>query len=155
MQFLLLQVPTPSSLIFLKSLFTIGLSLHVTGNASRYLLIRKKICFFYCSDGPESVHILGPEEGRTGDTLTLECTTADSNPPVDVWWVVDGRAVQVPTFFLLTFSLLCCTLPGVRYHFLFRLPIVTSLRQVCSILYLLLSTIGYTVPSFFVTIYAI
>jgi hypothetical protein len=46
-------------------------------------------------DGPESVHILGPEEGSPGDTLTLECTTADSNPPVDVWWVVDGRAVQV------------------------------------------------------------
>jgi hypothetical protein len=48
-------------------------------------------------DGPESVHILGPEEGSPGDTITLECTTADSNPPVDVWWVVDGRAVQVST----------------------------------------------------------
>ena len=56
-------------------------------------MIKLKIRFFL--DGPESVHIQGPEEGSPGDTLTLECSTADSNPPVDVWWVVDGRAVQV------------------------------------------------------------
>ena len=30
-----------------------------------------------------------------GDSLNFECSTSDSNPPVDIWWVVDGRAVQV------------------------------------------------------------
>ena len=59
----------------------------------KYDKTRNKKCLV--ADGPESVHIQGPEEGSPGDTLTLECSTADSNPPVDVWWVVDGRAVQV------------------------------------------------------------
>jgi hypothetical protein len=95
---------------------------------------QKKSQAFYCTDGPESVHILGPEEGRTGDTLTLECTTADSNPPVDVWWVVDGRAVQVHLIHLTYF-----TVPGIIFFFVILKNIVNSLRHVCSILYLLIS----------------
>ena len=46
-------------------------------------------------DGPEEVRIIGESEARAGDLLSFECVTSDSNPPVDVWWVVDGRAVQV------------------------------------------------------------
>ena len=46
-------------------------------------------------DGPEDVRIIGATEARAGDELSFECVTSDSNPPVDVWWVVDGRAVQV------------------------------------------------------------
>ena len=37
----------------------------------------------------------GPSEAVKGDQLNFECSTSDSNPPVDIWWVVDGRAVQV------------------------------------------------------------
>jgi len=44
--------------------------------------------------GPKHVRITGPSEAMKGDELNFECTTSNSNPPVDIWWVVDGRAVQ-------------------------------------------------------------
>ena len=47
------------------------------------------------SDGPKHVRVSGPTEAMKGDNLDFECSTSDSNPPVDIWWVVDGRAVQV------------------------------------------------------------
>ena len=47
------------------------------------------------ADGPKHVRVSGPSEAVPGDSLNFECSTSDSNPPVDIWWVVDGRAVQV------------------------------------------------------------
>ena len=47
------------------------------------------------TDGPKHVRVSGPSEAVPGDSLNFECSTSDSNPPVDIWWVVDGRAVQV------------------------------------------------------------
>ena len=41
------------------------------------------------------MRVSGPSEAMKGDQLNFECSTSDSNPPVDIWWVVDGRAVQV------------------------------------------------------------
>ena len=41
------------------------------------------------------MRVSGPSEAVKGDQLNFECSTSDSNPPVDIWWVVDGRAVQV------------------------------------------------------------
>ena len=41
------------------------------------------------------MRISGPSEAVKGDELNFECSTSNSNPPVEVWWVVDGRAVQV------------------------------------------------------------
>jgi len=44
--------------------------------------------------GPKDVTISGPTEAVQGDELNFECSTSNSNPPVEIWWVVDGRAVQ-------------------------------------------------------------
>jgi len=44
--------------------------------------------------GPKDVRISGPSEAIKGDELNFECSTSNSNPPVEIWWVVDGRAVQ-------------------------------------------------------------
>ena len=41
------------------------------------------------------MRISGPSEAVTGEHLDFQCSTSNSNPPVEVWWVVDGRAVQV------------------------------------------------------------
>ena len=59
------------------------------------------------SDGPKDVRISGPSEAIKGDELNFECSTSNSNPPVEIWWVVDGRAVQVILFSLILFF---CTL---------------------------------------------
>lgn len=56
------------------------------------------MCINMCeilSDGPKHVRVSGPSEAMKGERLNFECSTSDSNPPVDIWWVVDGRAVQV------------------------------------------------------------
>ena len=55
------------------------------------------------SDGPKDVRISGPSEAIKGDELNFECSTSNSNPPVEIWWVVDGRAVQVILFSLIFF----------------------------------------------------
>ena len=57
-------------------------------------------------DGPETVEIVGASEARTGDVLSYECITSDSNPPVDIWWVVDGRAIQVYYIYLSIYLLI-------------------------------------------------
>jgi len=49
--------------------------------------------------GPKDVRISGPSEAIKGDELNFECSTSNSNPPVEIWWVVDGRAVQVGVLF--------------------------------------------------------
>lgn len=43
---------------------------------------------------PSRVIIAGPKEAKAGDMVTMMCTTAPSNPAVDVTWKLDGRAVQ-------------------------------------------------------------
>jgi hypothetical protein len=50
--------------------------------------------FFIFIDAPDNVDIVGPTEAETGDILSFECVTSESNPPVDIWWVVDGIAIQ-------------------------------------------------------------
>ena len=45
-------------------------------------------------DAPEKVDIIGPTEAETGDILSFECITSESNPPVDIWWVVDGHPIK-------------------------------------------------------------
>ena len=76
-----------------------------------------------CSDGPKDVRISGPSEAIKGDELNFECSTSNSNPPVEIWWVVDGRAVQVGGIYSLIFNF--CLFPSlaqiaiVRNQFLF------------------------------------
>lgn len=43
---------------------------------------------------PSKVSIVGPKEAQDGENVTLFCSTDRSNPPADVSWVVDGRALQ-------------------------------------------------------------
>ncbi|CAN7979585.1 unnamed protein product, partial [Ixodes pacificus] len=43
---------------------------------------------------PSRVSITGPKEAKAGDMVTMTCTTAPSNPSVDVAWKLDGSAVQ-------------------------------------------------------------
>ena len=42
---------------------------------------------------PSKVIISGPREAKAGDNVTMVCTTTKSNPPAEVSFVVDGRAV--------------------------------------------------------------
>lgn len=55
--------------------------------------------FFICSFSvaPTQVTISGPTEARVGDTVPLTCTTASSNPPADIKWMVNGRQVRNAT----------------------------------------------------------
>lgn len=41
--------------------------------------------------------ISGPTEGKVGDTLHLTCNSANSNPPADIKWSVNGRKRQNAT----------------------------------------------------------
>ncbi|CAB3371803.1 Hypothetical predicted protein [Cloeon dipterum] len=40
---------------------------------------------------PAQVTTSGPTEGKVGDTLQITCTTANSNPPAEIKWVVNGK----------------------------------------------------------------
>ena len=39
---------------------------------------------------PASVELKGAREARSGEILTYECTTSNSNPPATIQWVVDN-----------------------------------------------------------------
>lgn len=41
--------------------------------------------------------ISGPTEARVGDPVPLTCTTANSNPPAEIKWMVAGRQVRNAT----------------------------------------------------------
>ncbi|XP_060520055.1 nephrin isoform X3 [Cylas formicarius] len=46
---------------------------------------------------PAHVTISGPTEARVGDPVPLTCTTANSNPPAEIKWMVAGRQVRNAT----------------------------------------------------------
>ncbi|KAL1502300.1 hypothetical protein ABEB36_007466 [Hypothenemus hampei] len=46
---------------------------------------------------PTHVSISGPSEARIGDPVPLTCTTANSNPPAEIKWMVGGRQVRNAT----------------------------------------------------------
>jgi hypothetical protein len=46
---------------------------------------------------PAQVGISGPTEARIGDSVPLTCTTANSNPPAEIKWLVAGRHVRNAT----------------------------------------------------------
>nr|CAD7460983.1 unnamed protein product [Timema tahoe] len=46
---------------------------------------------------PAQVSISGPTEARVGDSVPLTCTTANSNPPAEVKWMVAGRHIRNAT----------------------------------------------------------
>jgi hypothetical protein len=55
---------------------------------------------FPCSNytvAPAQVSISGPTEARKGDSVTLTCTTANSNPPAEIKWLVAGRHIRNAT----------------------------------------------------------
>lgn len=43
---------------------------------------------------PTHVTISGPSEARVGDPVPLQCTTAPSNPPAEIKWMVGGRQIR-------------------------------------------------------------
>lgn len=49
------------------------------------------------SVSPSHVTISGPTEARVGDPVPLTCTTANSNPPAEIKWMVAGRQVRNAT----------------------------------------------------------
>lgn len=46
---------------------------------------------------PTHVTVLGPTEARVGDVVPLICSTAPSNPPAEIKWMVGGRQVRNAT----------------------------------------------------------
>ncbi len=38
--------------------------------------------------------VTGPSEARVNETVSLECTTSNSNPEARITWVLDGREVR-------------------------------------------------------------
>ncbi|XP_037915549.1 nephrin isoform X1 [Hermetia illucens] len=46
---------------------------------------------------PTHVSISGPSEARVGDPVPLTCTTAPSNPPAEIKWMVGGRQIRNAT----------------------------------------------------------
>jgi hypothetical protein len=46
---------------------------------------------------PAQVSISGPTEARIGDSVPLTCTTANSNPPAEIKWLVAGRHIRNAT----------------------------------------------------------
>lgn len=43
---------------------------------------------------PKTVTITGPSEAKVNDTVSLECTTSNSNPESRIAWMLDGRDVR-------------------------------------------------------------
>ncbi|KAL7737125.1 hypothetical protein ACLKA6_005337 [Drosophila palustris] len=46
---------------------------------------------------PAQVTVTGPTEARVGDVVPLTCSTAPSNPPAEIKWMVAGRQVRNAT----------------------------------------------------------
>lgn len=41
--------------------------------------------------------ITGPTEARVGDVVPITCTTASSNPPADIKWMIGGKQIRNAT----------------------------------------------------------
>lgn len=54
---------------------------------------------FFCMYivAPAKADISGPTEARVGDSVSLVCTTAPSNPPAEIKWMVSGRQLRNTT----------------------------------------------------------
>lgn len=52
---------------------------------------------FFLSVAPTHVSITGATEARVGDIVPLQCTTAPSNPPAEIKWMVSGRQIRNAT----------------------------------------------------------
>ena len=50
---------------------------------------------FFILVPPTKVEILGPKQGRIGDTITLTCVAGPSNPKSEVSWVIDGNLLTI------------------------------------------------------------
>ncbi|XP_017836908.1 nephrin isoform X1 [Drosophila busckii] len=46
---------------------------------------------------PSQVTVTGPTEARVGDVVPLTCSTAPSNPPAEIKWMVGGRQIHNAT----------------------------------------------------------
>lgn len=46
---------------------------------------------------PSHVSITGPSEARENELVPLQCSTAPSNPPAEIKWMVNGRRIQNTT----------------------------------------------------------
>lgn len=46
---------------------------------------------------PTHVTITGATEARVGDVVPLQCTTAPSNPPAEIKWMVAGKQIRNAT----------------------------------------------------------
>jgi nephron len=52
---------------------------------------------FLISVAPIHVTITGPSEGRIGDVVPLQCSTAPSNPIAEIKWMVNGKQIRNAT----------------------------------------------------------
>ena len=56
------------------------------------------VCFLACDKqitvAPKTVKIVGPSEAKVNDTISLECSTSNSNPEARISWVLDGRHIK-------------------------------------------------------------
>lgn len=59
------------------------------------------MCFFLSLSSiavaPTHVTITGATEARVGDVVPLQCTTAPSNPPAEIKWMVAGKQIRNAT----------------------------------------------------------
>lgn len=51
----------------------------------------------FSSVAPEQVSISGATEAKVGETVPLTCTTAPSNPPAEIKWMVTGKQYKNAT----------------------------------------------------------
>lgn len=65
--------------------------------ATNNFLWWRKTPFHKILVSPAHVTISGPTEARVGDPVPLTCTTANSNPPAEIKWMVAGRQVRNAT----------------------------------------------------------
>lgn len=52
---------------------------------------------FFETVAPAHVSISGPSESKVGENITLQCTTAPSNPQAEIKWLVAGRQMRNAT----------------------------------------------------------
>ncbi len=48
------------------------------------------IDYFSLAVAPDKLTVSGASEANVGDSVAIECTTANSNPKAGIRWIVDG-----------------------------------------------------------------